>query len=69
MTNKEKFIEVMNDTFGAGLSLDNMVVNPCSPCGTYRSGACDQFVCDGCRRWWDKQYVDPSEKKEARTDG
>ena len=51
MTNKEKFIEVMNDTFGAGLSLENMVVNPCSPCGTYRSGACDQFVCDGCWRW------------------
>ena len=58
MTNAEKFIEVMNATFGAGFTLDNLV-RECSPCGALKicDMGCDTFTCDGCHRWWNKEYA------------
>ena len=61
MTNQEKFIEVMNTTFGAGFTKENMNKS-CSPCGAMKelNQACSSFTCDGCKRWWDKEWVNPS---------
>lgn len=60
MTNMEKFIEVMNETFNAKFKPENMKLN-CSPCGTLKKfeHGCKRFKCGGCKRWWDKEYVDP----------
>lgn len=55
MTNKEKFIEVMNKTFDAGLTEENFLWM-CSPCGAYKSGACEEFTCKGCAEWWDREW-------------
>lgn len=80
MTNAEKFIEVMNKTFDAGLTIDNLnvfqkhAVNaiqdqmPCSPCGWYKKGACKGYTCAGCRKWWDKEYVAPNTNKKIYMD-
>lgn len=63
MTNQEKFIEVMNDVFDAGLTMENMR-KCCSPCGGLKKFeyACKDFSCNGCKRWWDKEYhrIEPS---------
>lgn len=58
MTNAEKFIEVMNEYFDAGLTKENLdfEFRPCSPCGVFRKGACDTFACSGCAKWWDKEW-------------
>lgn len=67
MTNKEKFIEVMNQTFDAGFTKGNFVPNStfpnpiwdsamCTPCGFYQAGACEDYTCEGCKKWWDKEY-------------
>lgn len=57
MTNQEKFIELMNEVFEAGFTKENMV-KICSPCGALkkREFACDAFSCEGCMKWWDKEY-------------
>ncbi|WP_300685463.1 hypothetical protein [Acutalibacter sp. 1XD8-36] len=57
MTNMEKFIEVMNATFNAGFTKEN-IKKECSPCGAlkqYESG-CAEYSCKGCATWWDKEY-------------
>lgn len=66
MTNKEKFIEVMNQTFDAGFTKENFVPNGVfskpwdsamyTTCGFYRAGACMDYTCEGCEKWWDKDY-------------
>jgi len=57
VTNLEKFIEVMNQTFNARFKPENMKLG-CSPCGALKKPgfACDHFKCDGCKRWWHKEY-------------
>ncbi|NBK77314.1 hypothetical protein D5272_01595 [bacterium D16-76] len=59
MTNQEKFIEVMNATFNAGFTKENML-KTCSPCGLlkFHKYACDKFSCKECRKWWDKEFED-----------
>lgn len=66
MTNKQKFIEVMNTTFGAGLTPENMRPGRCSPCGVFKRGACIRYTCDGCGAWWDREYKPPEAAEEAR---
>lgn len=68
MTNKEKFIEIMNQTFNAGFTQENFApakngscpvassAGICSPCGFYKDRACLSYTCDGCQKWWDKEY-------------
>lgn len=61
MTNRDKFIEVMNEYFDAGLTKENLRVKSyisgrCSPCGVFRVGACESFKCDKCTEWWDKEW-------------
>lgn len=63
MTNKEKFMEVMNQTFNVGFTIENFRFNPehytgpyCSPCGMYKANACRDFTCKGCQKWWNKEY-------------
>lgn len=65
MTNQEKFIEVMNATFGAGFSKENMKTR-CSPCGAMKKAeyGCSRFFCEGCVAWWQKEYVGPEEESE-----
>ena len=60
MTNLEKFIEIMNDTFNAKFKPENMELQ-CCPCGTLKKPkyACDHFECGKCERWWHKEYKDP----------
>ena len=57
MTNLEKFIGVMNQTFNARFKPENMKLE-CCPCGALKKPgfACDHFKCDGCKRWWHKEY-------------
>lgn len=63
MTNKQKFIEVMNDTFGAGFTEDNLLHGSygaqCngSPCGLMQKDKCRNYECSQCWGWWDKEYV------------
>ena len=61
MTNAEKFIEIMNQTFDAGFTTENLTAH-CSPCGTMKDFdvGCGRFECEGCRRWWEKEYKPPS---------
>jgi len=52
MTNAEKFTEVMNNTFDAGFTPDNLL-KACSPCVILKDGMCSflskgSFVCKGC---------------------
>lgn len=63
MTNKEKFIEIMNSTFDAGLTEEN-IISRCSPCGLMKFGACRLFSCDKCESWWDKEYICKSKEGE-----
>lgn len=60
MTNQEKFIEIMNATFNAGFTKDNMKLG-CSPCGTLKLAkeACDKFECQNCTAWWREEYKEP----------
>ena len=57
MTNLEKFIEVMNDTFNSGFTKDNMKLK-CSPCGVLKNelAACVNLDCKECRAWWTEEY-------------
>jgi len=68
MTNAEKFMEIMNDTFDAGFTPDNLL-KACSPCVILKDGMCSflskgSFVCKGCVEWWNKEYVE-SERRTA----
>ena len=61
MTNAEKFVEVMNEYFDAGLTKENLrarsyVSGFCTPCGVFRAGACESFKCDKCTEWWEKDW-------------
>lgn len=64
MTNRQKFIQVMNDTFGAGLTEANMktLYSDCSPCGLYKEGCEKKFTCEGCAEWWAKEYKEPERR-------
>lgn len=59
MTNAEKFIQIMNRTFNAGFTMDNLS-KTCSPCGTLkkREYSCDNFTCDDCEKWWLDEYIE-----------
>ena len=63
MTNLEKFIEVMNTAFDAKFKPENMELK-CCPCGTLKkfNHACRHFKCDGCKRWWHKEYKIPGKE-------
>lgn len=60
MTNKEKFIEMMNETFDAKMTPENVEAG-CSPCGLLKKyeSACATFDCDRCNQWWDEEYKQP----------
>lgn len=64
MTNIEKFIEMMNKTFDAGFTKDNMKLMG-SPCGTLKKSeyACDMYDCDRCKEWWHREYIPPKQKE------
>ena len=63
MTNLEKFIEVMNTTFDAGFTPENMKLG-CSPCGTLKKPeyACEGYECEKCKKWWRKEYSNDGKK-------
>ena len=75
MTNKEKFIEVMNKYFDAGLTKENFAgfeqyqfpgerVTFCTPCAIFRKGDCDDsFTCEGCADWWEKEWEPKGDKQ------
>ena len=60
MTNAEKFIEVMNQTFNAGLTMEKLgdIEDLCQPHMKYNKYACTGN-CEKCDWWWDKEYVEP----------
>ena len=62
MTNQEKFIEIMNATFNANFTKDNMKLS-CSPCGALKIAkeGCDEYECKKCAAWWQKEYVGDDE--------
>lgn len=62
MTNKEKFIEIMNETFNFGLTIDNVITEHCPPNGRYRLGACDSTTCVECSEWWNKEWKRKDER-------
>jgi len=69
ITNSEKFIEVMNKYFDAGLTKDNLQARGgltpyCTPCGLFRKGACRSFSCAKCADWWDKEWKPEGEMDE-----
>ncbi len=69
MTNKEKFMEVMNQVFNAGFTKDNFDDQEviCPPCGYYKKleEGCNKFTCNGCRIWWDKEYKEVCEEAHS----
>ena len=72
MTNSEKFVEVMNKYFDAGLTKKNLLVNdvkarPCTPCGIFRKGACRSFSCSKCADWWDKEWKSKGGASKSET--
>jgi len=69
MTNLDKFIEVMNEYFDAGLTKENLQVKGglnryCTPCGLFRKGACRSFSCSGCAGWWKKEWKPKGEESK-----
>ncbi|MBO6179428.1 MAG: hypothetical protein J6O04_09655 [Selenomonadaceae bacterium] len=68
MTNKEKFIEVMNKYFDARLTEENFQRTgdcdcECTPCGVYRKYACDMSDCHACAIWWDEEWEPKGDKQ------
>lgn len=57
MTNLEKFINVMNTTFNARMTEENLNLY-CTPCGMLKKHdhACKIFDCDKCEAWWQKEW-------------
>lgn len=70
MTNKEKFAEVMNKTFDAGMAVDNLSkeATGCggSPCGVLKAGACERYDCEKCKGWWEQEYAETREERNER---
>jgi len=61
MTNAEKFIEIMNNTFDAGFTPENLDKD----CAFWRLNRKDRsctFSCEDCHKWWDKEYVKPERR-------
>ena len=57
MTNKEKFIEIMNQTFNAGITEDDIDIQiECPPVWGYKLFCPGDKDCDACRNWWSKEY-------------
>lgn len=57
MTNKEKFIEIMNKTFNADFTKVNFRQDAfCPPVNAYKTGVCANLMCVNCRYWWDEKY-------------
>lgn len=57
MTNKEKFIEIMNQTFNAGLYEDNIDTTfGCPLVFEYRKSCSGKEPCVKCQEWWDEEY-------------
>lgn len=59
MTNKEKFVQIMKDVFGADIVINN---GDCPPTDSYLE-ECNER-CSECLKWWDEPYKEP-EKKEG----
>ena len=66
MTNKEKFIEIMNQNFNTGLTISNWVQqrDVCTPCGYYKKGACHEYTCDDCQKWWEEEYKEVTQNDD-----
>lgn len=58
MTNKEKFVQIMKDAFGADIVINN---GDCPPTDSYLE-ECNER-CSECLKWWDEPYKEPEEKK------
>lgn len=58
MTNKEKFMEVINQVFNASYTEDNMDVSMgCPVVFEYKKHCPNNCIpCCECREWWDKEY-------------
>lgn len=59
MTNKEKLIEVMNQTFNTSYTENDRIQDYCPPHFIYKE--CYRWSCEGCTNWWDKEYEPPKE--------
>lgn len=65
MTNKEKFIEVMNQIFNTGLTKDNIDTTfGCPVAFEYKIGCNRNMSCDKCRDWWNEEYKEETLKND-----
>ena len=58
MTNKEKFVQIMKDVFGADIVINN---GDCPPTDSYLE-ECNER-CSECLKWWNEPYQEPKEKE------
>ena len=66
VTNVDKYIEVMKNTFG-GTKFDKDVVHlkVCPKCvgKEIDSNECSRMYCSECLKWWDEEYREPEKEK------
>ena len=60
MTNADKYIEVMKNTFGE--DVDKTVIRE-SCIGNFLGIECIKH-CSECYKWWDEEYKEPEKEKE-----
>ena len=67
MTNIDKYIEVMKNTFG-GTKFDKDVVHikVCPQCvgKEIDSNECARIRCSECYKWWNEEYKEPEKEKK-----
>ena len=67
MTNADKFVESIKNTFGAKLNENQMsqVRGMCVKGVVGLDVDCNKTNCSECMKWWDKEYREPAKEKEV----
>lgn len=63
MTNADKYIEVIKNTFG-GTKFDKKQVRMCVKAIVGLNVDCNTTHCSECMKWWDEEYKEPVKEKE-----
>lgn len=65
MTNKEKFIEIMNQNFNAGLTESNIDTTfGCPVVFEYKKGCNRNRPCSKCMDWWEEEYKEVTQNDD-----
>ena len=63
VTNADKFVEAIKNTYG-GTKLNKKQVRMCVKAVVGLNVDCNTTHCSECMKWWDKEYKEPVKEKE-----